>query len=217
MSFTLFLLSSVFSRSGSFFVFLFLFLFIFFIASSLSSFSPSLLKGVCTFWSLLFPVFRMFFVHVLEELFFETFRDRFNVHIIAISSSFAAAVYVLLALGVQEVSDRWKDGANFLSIEKPSIDVVKGVLGVLFIAILDVDISNDVIAKVIDHDHILDLSVLTHLFEDLFEKGLESSIRTKLTCLEPFRRLLQLLCFQISKQFRLHYCHTCAREGRSRW
>jgi hypothetical protein len=64
-------------------------------------------------------------VHLLEEHLLKRFGERFNVHVIAVASSFAAAVDVLLALGVQEVSDRREDSTDSLSIEEPAIDVLE--------------------------------------------------------------------------------------------
>lgn len=91
-------------------------------------------------------------------------------HIIAISSSFAAAVDVLLALSVEEVCDWRVNGTDLLAVEEPSIDVLESVLGVLLITVLDVDVADNVIAEVIHHDHILNLAVLAHLLEDFFEE-----------------------------------------------
>lgn len=45
-------------------------------------------------------------------------------HIVAISSSFAATINVLLALSIQEVSDWWEDSTDFFALEKSAIDVI---------------------------------------------------------------------------------------------
>ncbi len=44
-------------------------------------------------------------VHALKELFLEAFRERFDMHVIAISSSFAAAIDILFAFCIEEVGD----------------------------------------------------------------------------------------------------------------
>jgi hypothetical protein len=56
-------------------------------------------------------------VHLIKQLSFERFRERFYMHIVTISSSFAAAIDVLLAFSVHEISDRRKDSIDLLSIE----------------------------------------------------------------------------------------------------
>ena len=114
----------------------------------------------------------MFDVHSLEEFFFEAFRDRFDVHIIAITSSFATTVDVLFAFSIQEVSDWRVYGTDFFAIKKSTIDAFQGILRVVLITVLDIDVADDVISQVINNDHILDLSILTHLFENLLEKML---------------------------------------------
>lgn len=112
----------------------------------------------------------MFQVHLLEEFLLEALGKRLDVHVVAVASALAAAVDVLLALGVEEVGDRGEDSTDLLALEEAAIDVVEGVLGVLLVAVLDVDVAHDVVAQVVHHDHVLDLAVLAHLAEDLLEE-----------------------------------------------
>ena len=89
-------------------------------------------------------------------------------HIIAIATSFAAAVDILFAFCVEEVGNRGKLGIYFFAVEETTINVLLGIFGVLLFAVLDVNVSNDMVPQVIDHDHILYLSVLHHFFEYFF-------------------------------------------------
>lgn len=135
----------------------------------------SSLERILTVRSLLFAILRMLEIHLLEQFLLEGLGEGLDVHIVAISSSLAAAVDILLALGVQKISDRRVNRANFLAIEETAINVLQSVFGEFLVAVLHIDIAHDVVAQVIHDDHILDLTELTHLFENLFKKGLESS------------------------------------------
>lgn len=120
-------------------------------------------------------------IHALKELFLEAFRERLDMHVIAISSSFAAAIDILFAFCIEEVGDWWEDGTYFFAIEESSVNVFKGVFRVFLITVFNIHISNNVISQVIDHDHIFDLTILAHLFEDLLEKCLESTMNEYIT------------------------------------
>lgn len=88
-------------------------------------------------------------------------------HIIAITSSFTATIDVLFAFSIHEVSDWRKDGTNFFAIEESTIDMIECIFRVLFIAVFDIDVADDVISEVINDYHILNLTILAHLIEDL--------------------------------------------------
>ena len=111
-------------------------------------------------------------VHLLEEFFLETFGEGFNVHVVAVTSALAAPIDVLLALCVEEVSHWRKDSAYFFALEKSAIDVVESVLGILLIAVFNIYVSHDMVAQVVNDNHILDFSVLTHLFEYFQDRSL---------------------------------------------
>ena len=98
-------------------------------------------------------------------------------HVVAVTSSLASTINVLLTLGIEEVSDRREDSADFLAIEKPTIDIVECIFGVLLVTILHIDVSYDVVSQIIDDNHILEFSVLTHLFEYFLKKLFESKIK----------------------------------------
>jgi hypothetical protein len=63
-------------------------------------------------------------------------------HIVAIASSFAASINVLLTLSVHEISDRRKDGIDFLFGKNSSIDIFLCIFRIFLISIFDIDISN---------------------------------------------------------------------------
>lgn len=102
--FSLFILSwsrSLFSwrsRSRSFFIFLFGFFFL--LLLTFSSFLLSPLKGILTFWSLLRQILWVLLIHSLKQFFFKGFREWFYMHVIAISTPFAATVNILFAFGI---------------------------------------------------------------------------------------------------------------------
>ena len=91
--------------SRSFLILLMLLVLFLLLVPSFPPLSLSPLEGILAGRSLLQPVFRMLKVHLLKEILFERFGKGLDVHIIAVSSSFAAAIDVLLALSVEEVGD----------------------------------------------------------------------------------------------------------------
>ena len=95
-------------------------------------------------------------------------------HIIAISSSFATSIDVLLAFGVEKISHRGKDSTNLFAIEESSIDVIESIFRILLVAVFDINIAYYVISKIVDYNHVFNLAVLTHLFEHIFKKCLKS-------------------------------------------
>ena len=143
---------------------------------ALATFTPSPFELVHALWSLLGAVFRVLKVHLLEEFFLETFGEGFNVHVVAVTSALAAPIDVLLALCVEEVSHWRKDSAYFFALEKSAIDVVESVLGILLIAVFNIYVSHDMVAQVVNDNHILDFTVLAHLFEDFLIELLESKL-----------------------------------------
>lgn len=138
--------------------------------SPLPSLSSSLLKLIHTLRSLLLSVFRMFKIHLLEQFLLETFGQRFDMHIVAVPSSLAGAVNVLLALSIQEIRYRGEDSTDLLTLEKSAIDIVECIFRILLVAVLHIDVAHDVISQIVDDNHILDLAVLTHLFEYFLKK-----------------------------------------------
>ena len=141
-------------RVSSFFLFLFLLflswsisMLLVFVFSSISSLLSSHLKLILT-WLFFFldAILRVFSVHLFEKLSFECFGNGFNVHIVAIATSFAASVNILLAFCILEVSDWWKNCTNFFSIFKPTVDVFLSIFCVLFFSIFYIDVSGDMIS-----------------------------------------------------------------------
>lgn len=174
-------------------------------------------KGVLALGSLLETILRMFQIHILEQLLLEALWKWFHMHIVAVSSSLAASVDILLALGVQEVSYWWKYGTDFLPVEKSAIDIVKCVLRVFLVAVLHVNVADNMVSQVIDNDHILDLSILTHFLENFLEELLKSMIKDGFTYWEPFQHPPHWRCYLRWWQFRRRCFRTCARVGQSRW
>lgn len=126
---------------------------------------------ITTFSFFLFlSVLGMLNIHLGKELFFETFWQRFNMHVITITSSFASSLYMLFAFGIKEISNWRKLCLDFFSIPKSSICIFLCILSILFLTVLYIDIANDMITKVINNNHILNFSIFHHLLENFFIK-----------------------------------------------
>jgi len=143
--------SFVLSWSGSFFVrsrswSISLFYLLLFSIFPLSPFSFPSFKRILALRPLFDQILRMLFIHALEKLLLESFRKRFYMHIITISTPFAAAINVLLALGIEKICNWRKYGANLFAIEKPTIDVFQCILWIFLITIFDIDISHNVVS-----------------------------------------------------------------------
>jgi hypothetical protein len=67
-------------------------------------------------------------------------------HIVAIASSFAAAIDVLFAASVEEICDGGIDGINLFAIKESAIDIFQGVFGIFLITVLDVHVADDVVS-----------------------------------------------------------------------
>ena len=104
------------------------------------------------------------------------FRERFDMHIIAIASSFATTINILLAFSIEEISHRRKNSRYLLPSKEPSIDVVQSILRIILVSIFDIDIPHNVITQVINNNHIFNLAVLTHFLEHLLEEGLKPKL-----------------------------------------
>lgn len=91
-------------------------------------------------------------------------------HIIAIATSFACSLYVLFAFCVQEISDRRELSLNLFSVQKPTIGILLSILCILLFTVFDINIANNVISQIINNNHILDFTILHHLFENIFIK-----------------------------------------------
>lgn len=98
-------------------------------------------------------------------------------HIITVSSSLAATIDVLLAFSIHKISHRREDCIDLLSIEVTTIYKLQCILRIFFITVLDIDISNKMITKVINDNHILNLSIFAHFpkyfLKELFESSLQ--------------------------------------------
>lgn len=113
-------------------------------------------------------VLGMLNVHLRKEVLFEGAGERLNMHIVAIAASFAAAVEILLALGIAKVGDGGIVGDDLAAVVETAVDVFHGVLSVLLSGKLDVGVADDVLAQVVHHDHFLDLAEVAHLRKDVF-------------------------------------------------
>lgn len=80
---------------------------------------------------------------------------------------------MLFAFGVHEICDRWKHGVDLLASKESAIDIFLGYLSVIFVWVLNVNVANQMIAEIIDYNHVLNLAELTHFFEDIFVEILE--------------------------------------------
>lgn len=70
-------------------------------------------------------------VHFGKEVFFERAGEWFDMHIVAVASSLAAAIKVLLAFGIAEVSDRGVMSDDLAPIIEAPIDIFHSIFGKL--------------------------------------------------------------------------------------
>jgi hypothetical protein len=107
---------------------------------------------------LLNAILRMLHIHFSEDVLLEGTRKWFNMHVIAITSTFTAAVKILLAFGITEVSDGRIMSNYFTTIVKAAIDVLHGVFCVLFGRVFDINVANNVLTKIVYYHHLLNFS-----------------------------------------------------------
>lgn len=112
---------------------------------------------------------------------FELFGHVLWVDEVAVASSFTFALTVLSALCFSEVTDGTVLNSNLVVIIILSILVLVARFCLLFVAELNIDVSDHVLADVVDHHHINDLTVSAELDEDLFVEFFKM-----LCCLEEF-------------------------------
>lgn len=91
-------------------------------------------------------------------------------HIITVPTSFAATVYILFAFCIQEICDRGKLSLNLFPVEKSSISIFLSILSILLLTILDINVPYNMISQVINHNHILNFTILHHLSKNLFKE-----------------------------------------------
>ncbi len=97
-------------------------------------------------WFLFDTILRMLNVHSGKKLFLETFGERLDMHVVAITSSFTSAFNMLFAFCIQKISHRRKLCLYLLAIKKSAIRIFLRVLSVFFFAIFDVDVSDNMIS-----------------------------------------------------------------------
>lgn len=73
---------------------------------------------------------------------------------------------MLLALGIEEIGDRGELGFDFLPVEESTIGILLRILCVVFLTVFHIDIAHNVITKVINDNHILNLPILHHLVKN---------------------------------------------------
>jgi len=112
------------------------------------------------------------------------------VHIVAISTSFATTIDVLFTLGICKISD-WREYCiNFFTSKESAINFALSILCIIFITILHINVSNQMVTQIINNNHILYFAKLTHLFENILIKSFEPWVNKKITFKEPFRHLM---------------------------
>lgn len=127
-------------------------------------------------------------VHLGEKVLLEGHGEGLDVHVVAVATALAAAVDVLLALGIKEVSDGRVLGLDLLAVEEAAIDVLLGILGEVLVTVLDVDVADNVVSQVVHHDHVLDFPILHHLLENLLVECLVPNFAKAYTSPSLLRR-----------------------------
>jgi hypothetical protein len=188
---------------------------------SLSTIVISSLKSteivLAALFSLLLFVLRILHVHLGEKLPLEGFWKWLHMHIVAITTTPATAVNVLLAFGVCEICHRRKYCINFFASEKSSVDFTLRYLSIILVTVLNVNISNQMITQVINNNHVLYFTKLTHFLENILIESLKPRLEKKSTFIELFQHPLAWQDFQRWGQFIRDCFNTCVRVGQFRW
>merc|ERR1719354_370521 len=86
-------------------------------------------------------------------------RDRFQMHEVTESRPCAFSSLVLSTARLTEVGYGSEFGINWSATEPAVVQVIDGLLGVLLLLELDIHVADKMVAKVVAHVHLLDLSV----------------------------------------------------------
>lgn len=96
-------------------------------------------------------------------------------HIIAVASSLAAPIQILLALCIAEISNWTIVCYDLPPIVEPTIYVFHSILSILLGRKFDVDISHNVVAQIVNHYHLFNLAEVAHLGEHILIELLKPS------------------------------------------
>lgn len=92
---------------------------------------------------------------------------------VAVASSFALSVGVLAALGLAEVRDGAVLDLNGDEVVALTRHLLQGLLGLIFRGILDIEVTNHVLADIIRHNHVEYLAKFAELEEHFLEEFFE--------------------------------------------
>lgn len=138
-------------------------------------------------------------------------------HVVTVSTSLTTSVNMLLAFSVSEIRHGRKNCVYFLVSEKSPINFCLGDLRKIFIAILDVDVSNEMITKIINNYHVLNFTKLTHFLENIFIKSFKPNFNKYFTFKGLFKRPIVWRDFPKSGLFRQDCFHTCVQVEQFSW
>lgn len=93
-------------------------------------------------------------------------------HVVAIPSSFATSINILFALSIHEIGDSRELSLDFLPIEETTIDILLCVFRVVILSVFDINIANNMITKIINHNHIFNFAILHHFLKDFLVEPL---------------------------------------------
>lgn len=109
-------------------------------------------------------------VHLSKQFLLEAFGKWFDVHIVAIASSFATSINILFAFCVHEICHWRKLSLYFLLIKKSAIYILLSILRIIVFTVFHINIPYYVLSQIVDNNHILNLSIFHHLLENLLIK-----------------------------------------------
>lgn len=187
------------------------------IISSISTFVESSEIVIAALGSLAFLVFRVFHVHFCEQFSLEALWEWLYVHVVAVTASLTTAIDVLFAFCIHEISDGWKYGVNFFASKESAIDIFLSNFCVVFVWIFDINVSDQMITEIIDNNHILNFSELTHFFKDILIEFFEPWIGEENTFRVPFQRLPVWRGYRKWGRFRWRCYHTYVRAIQFSW
>merc|ERR1719354_1505212 len=126
-------------------------------------------------------------------------RDRFQMHEVTESRPCAFPSLVLSTTRLTEVGYGSELGINWSATEPAVVQVVDGLLGVLLLLELDIHVADKMVAKVVAHVHLLDLSIFIlalnkHILEEVVVMLLHLLVRHvgQVGAVRSLRRVLRV-------------------------
>mmetsp|Transcript_70691 Transcript_70691/g.182260 ORF Transcript_70691/g.182260 Transcript_70691/m.182260 type:complete len:214 (+) Transcript_70691:625-1266(+) len=127
----------------------------------------------------------MVVVHLADDSALDGPRNVLNVHEVAVGATVAAGLVERTATGLTEVGHGGVLGLDELATVEAASELHQCALSILFVVVLHIHIADHVVAEIVHHDQILNLSVVGQLKEHLNVEGLKVLLRTVVHVIIP--------------------------------